>query len=288
MEEGILTSVVLPISMMIVMFGMGLSLVVDDFKRIIKYPKATFLGLVNQLVILPLLAFIMVVTLEFEPILAVGFMLIAACPGGVSSNMITHLSRGDTALSITLTAFSSCLTVITIPLIISFSQNYFFSESQTVQLPLLKTIMQILIITALPVSIGMFIRNKFSDFAIRMDKPTRVVSSIILILVLVVIVISYKEMFANNALKLGGYSLILLIGTIGFGFFSARFFKLNLPQSISIAVETGIQNGTLAVVIASSILNQPELSIPAAIYCILMFGPAIAMIWYFGRRKEYS
>ena len=286
MEASLLTSVILPASLFIIMLGMGLSLVLDDFRRVVKYPKATIIGLVNQLILLPLMAFAMVKVLGLAPLTAVGFMLIAACPGGVTSNLIAHVSKGDTALSITLTAISSFTTVITIPLIVSFSLSHFMDNSQSIQLPVGKTIIQILSITVIPVSIGMFIRNRFPDFAIKMDKPTRIASTIIFIIILVSVIATNLELVRENMGTLGWISLLLLMLTMALGFFSAKLFKLNLSQQISIAIESGIQNGALAIVIATTLLEQSELSLPAAIYSLVMFLPAGLMMWYFGRSKN--
>ncbi len=286
MEDSILTLVILPISLFIIMLGMGLSLVIDDFKRIASYPKATLIGLTNQLIFLPLIAFGIITMLNLSPMVAVGFMLLAACPGGTTSNLITHVSRGDTALSITLTAISSFVSVITIPLIVSFSLIHFVGEGQAIELPILPTIAQILIITIVPVSIGMLVKHFFPDFSEKMDKPTRIFSGVIFILIVISIIATNTDIIEQYLFEFGTVSLLLVLTTMGLGFLTAKLFKLNLPQSISIAIESGIQNGTLAIVIANSILQQNDMSLPAAIYSLIMFLPGGLMMWYFGRRKE--
>ncbi|MFK7981307.1 MAG: bile acid:sodium symporter family protein [Saprospiraceae bacterium] len=286
MQDSVLTLVILPISLFIIMFGMGLSLVIDDFKRIAFYPKATLIGLTNQLIFLPIIAFCLITFLSLSPMVAVGFMLLAACPGGTTSNLITHVSRGDTALSITLTAISSFVSVLTIPLIMSFSLTHFVGAGQTIALPVLKTIIQILVITIIPVSIGMLIRHFFPDFSERMDKPTRIFSSVIFLFILISIIATNTDIIDQYLFEFGTVSLLLISTTMGLGFLTAKLFKLNLPQSISISIESGIQNSTLAIVIANSILQRNELSLPAAIYGLLMFLPGGLMMWYFGRRKE--
>lgn len=286
MEESILTTIILPASLFIIMLGMGLSLVIADFKRIALYPKATLIGLTNQLIFLPIIAFLIVTLLNLSPMVAIGFMLLAACPGGTTSNLITHISRGDTALSITLTAISSFLSVITIPLIINSSLTYFLGSAQTIELPVLQTIVQILAITVVPVSIGMLIRHFFSDFALKMDKPVRIFSTVIFVLIVLTIVATNTEVLRLYFFEYSGISLLLNIITMGLGFLTARIFKLNLPQSISISIESGIQNSTLAIVIATSILSQNDMSLPAAIYGLCMFIPGAFMMWYFGRRKK--
>ena len=286
MEASILTSIILPLSLFIIMLGMGLSLVLDDFKRILLYPKATFIGLINQLILLPIIAFGLVNLLNLSPMVAVGFMLLSVCPGGVTSNLITHVSRGDTALSITLTAISSFVSVVTIPFIISYSLIYFLGDAQTIELPVVKTITQILAITIVPVSIGMLIRHFAPEFAKDMDQPTRTFSTIIFILIIISIIATNIPALKLHLFEFGGVGLLLNVLTMGLGFFTAKMFKLNLPQSISIAIESGIQNSTLAIVIATNILQQNELSLPAAIYGLTMFIPGGFMMWYFGRRGK--
>jgi len=285
MEDTILTTTILPLSLFIIMLGMGLSLVIADFKRIALYPKATIIGLTNQLIFLPLIAFAIVSILNLSPMVAVGFMLLAACPGGVTSNLITHVSRGDTALSITLTAISSFASVVTIPFIISSSLFHFLGDAQSIELPVVKTIIQILAITIVPVSIGMTVRHFFPNFATKMDKPTRIFSTVIFLIILISIIATNTETIRLYFFEFGGVSLFLNVVTMGLGFLAAKFFKLNLPQSISIAIESGIQNSTLAIVIATSILKQGDLSLPAAIYGLIMFLPGGFMMWYFGNRN---
>lgn len=287
MESSVLTTVVLPLSLAIIMIGMGMSLVLDDFKRVILYPKATLLGLFNQLIMLPIIGFVLASIFHLDPVLAIGLMIIVACPGGVTSNLITHVAKGDIALSVTLTAISSFVTIITIPLIISYSIHHFLGEGNTtVQLPILKTILQVMVITIIPISIGMTIRHFKPAFADRMDKPMRIASTIIFVVVLVGIILGNKEVIIPSFKKVGLVTLFLNIATMALGYFSAKLFKLNTRQSISIMIENGIQNGTLAIVIATTILMQPEMSIPAAVYSLLMFISGGLVMWVFGRRVE--
>jgi len=285
MEDTILTTTILPLSLSIIMLGMGLSLVIDDFKRIALYPKATLVGLTNQLILLPIIAFGIVSMLKLTPIVAVGFMLLAACPGGVTSNLMTHVSRGDTALSITLTALSSFASVVTIPFIMSSSLLHFFGDAPPISLPVGQTIMQILLLTIVPVSIGMTIRHFLPDFAKRMDGPTRKFSTVILILILISIIGTNTEIVRSYFFEFGGVSVILIITTMGIGFFGGKLFQLNLPQRISIAIESGIQNSALAIVIATSILQQNDLSLPSAIYSLVMFTAGGGMMWWFGGKE---
>ena len=285
MESGILTTVILPASLFIIMLGMGLSLTIQDFRNVVKYPKAFAIGIVNQLILLPIIGFLLLFVFKMDPILSVGFMLLAACPGGVTSNLISHVAKADTALSISLTAVTSFVTVITIPLIVNFALGYFMSENQEIQLPLVKTIVQIIGITVLPVSIGMFVRKRAPEFSNRMEKPARTASTVIFVLIFLGIVFTNLDVLQENIGKLGLATLTLNVITMLTGYFIAKALQLNLPQTLSISIESGIQNGTLAIVIASSILQNADMSLPAAIYSLPMFLTGGIMMYYFGKRK---
>ncbi|MEL7426435.1 MAG: bile acid:sodium symporter family protein [Bacteroidota bacterium] len=288
MEASILTNVVLPASLFIIMIGMGLSLTVEDFARIVRFPKAVSLGLVNQLIILPLIGLGLCYLFGLAPMLAVGLLLLAACPGGATSNLISYVAKGDIALSVTLTAISSTVTIFTIPLLVSWGLEHFLGESRPIELPILQTMGQIFGITALPVSIGMIVRARNLSFAERMERPMRIASTIIFILILAGIVVSEWQTLIDALPILGPATFTLNLITMGLGWFLAKQFGLNLAQSITIAIESGIQNGTLAIVIASSILFQPELSLAAAIYSIAMFLSGGVMMWWFGKRDTSS
>lgn len=281
-----LTAIFLPLSLFIIMLGMGLSLVVDDFLRVFKYPKAVAIGLTNQLILLPIIAYFIASNFGLTPMFAVGIMIIAACPGGVTSNLITHVAKGDTALSITMTAIASFITVFTIPLIINFGLVEFMGESQTIKLPLVETMGKIIGITVFPVAIGMFIRSKSPDFAVKMERPSRIASTVIFIVILVAIIIAERERLIEYFAQLSGATLTLNIVTMLLGYIAAKIFKLNTKQSLSITIESGIQNGTLAIVIAESILNQAEMALPAGVYSILMFVTGGVLMAYFGNRKR--
>ena len=283
--DSILSTVLLPISLVIIMLGMGLSLVVKDFKNILLMPKAIIIGLVNQLLLLPLIAFAIALGFSLSNELAIGLMLIAACPGGVTSNLISHLSRGDTALSITLTAVSSFITLLTIPLYVSLAFQYFNDKGIDVPIDALGMLLQILVIVIIPVSIGMCIRHYKEAFALKMDKPVRIFSTILFILIIVSIIIQERESIIEHFTTIGLAAATLNILTMALGYFSAKIFQLNLKQSITIAIESGVQNGTLAIVIASTILANTYLSIPAAIYSLIMFISGGLMIFIFSRRK---
>ncbi len=286
MESNVLTEIFLPVALAIIMLGMGLSLVVGDFKRILLYPKAVSIGLINQLIILPIVGFSLAALFPLKPELAVGLIILAACPGGVTSNLISHISKGDTALSITLTAISSLLTILTIPFIINIGLENFMEAGKEIQLDVPKTIKTIVAITIIPVSIGMLIKAKASSFAEKMDKPVKIASTIFLALIIIGAVMKEKENILSFFQQVGLVALSLNVLTMLIGFYSAKIFKLNMAQSISVSIESGIQNGTLAIFIALSILGNSEMSITPAIYSLIMFGTGGFMMYYFGRRNS--
>jgi bile acid:Na+ symporter, BASS family len=268
------------------MLGMGLSLVVDDFKRVVQYPKAVFIGLVNQLVFLPLIGFGIAEMLGLSPMMAVGLMILAACPGGVTSNLISHLCRGNIALSITLTSISSLVTVLTIPFIVNFALGHFASEGKDFQVPVVQAILQILAITIVPVAIGMVVRHKWEDFAKTMDKPVRMLSALILVVVIAGAILKNQDILAGAFKEVGLASLALNVATLLVGFLSARLFRLNFRDSLTVSIESGIQNGTLGIVVAASLIGNNEMAIPPAIYSLIMFGTAGILIGWTAMRGK--
>lgn len=288
MEKSILTDVFLPLALFIIMLGMGLSLRLEDFRRVVQHPKATFLGLANQLLILPLMGFALATLFQLPGELAVGFMLLAACPGGVTSNLISHLAKGDTALSISLTAVSSLVTVISIPLIVNASMLHFLSVDQQIEMDVLKTILQIAVITLIPVALGMVIRSRNESFAMKMERPVKIVSAVFLALIIVAAILKDRDNILRYFLEAGPATLALNVVTMAIGFGSARLFRLNSAQSVTVAIESGIQNGTLAIGIALGILHSAPISIPPAIYSLIMFATGGVVIALANRRNPDS
>lgn len=271
--------IILAVSLMIIMFGMGLSLTIKDFKRVLIYPKAVFIGLVSQIIILPLIGYLIAVGLDLSPTIAVGIMLLAASPGGATSNILTHLAKGDLALSVSLTAIASVLSIITIPIIVQFALTHFADQTQEVSIDAITMVKQLFIIVIIPVIIGMFIKAKFHNFAVKMEKPVNIASALIFVLVIIGVVFSIRDVFMDYLSEAGIPSIILNVSTMVIGFLLALMFKLSRPQAISISIGTGIQNGTLAITLATIALNNAEYSIVPAIYGLLMFVSGAAIIF---------
>lgn len=274
-----ITGIILALSLMIIMFGMGLSLTLAHFKRVVTYPKAVFVGLFSQIIILPLIAYLIAIGLHLSPTIAIGIMLLAACPGGATSNLLTHLAKGDLALSVSLTAIASILSIVTIPIIVQFAISEFSDQSNLISVDAITMIKQLLLIVIIPVSIGMFVKAKFSSFAERMEKRVKLASAIIFILVIIGVTYSIREVFMEYLNEAGLPSILLNVTTMVIGFTLAILFKLTKPQAISISIETGIQNGTLAITLATIALNNAEYSIVPAIYGLLMFFTGAIIIF---------
>ncbi|MFT4698539.1 MAG: BASS family bile acid:Na+ symporter [Flavobacteriaceae bacterium] len=264
-------TVILAISLIIIMFGMGLSLVKNDFIRLLQNPKAIIVGLVNQIILLPIIAYVLLSIFEVETDIAIGVMILAACPGGPTSNLITYLAKGDTGLSISLTTANSLITIFTIPFVVDFALNQFLDADEMVQINKLQTVIQIFAIVIIPVSLGMALKSAKPAFADKMSKPVKIASAAVLFLVIIGLVIKKKEDMIPYLQQAGLTTLALNIITIVVGFITAKIAKLNLAQSLTISIESGIQNGTMAIAIASGVLMNDNYAIAPAVYSLIMF-----------------
>ena len=282
----IITQIFLPISLAIIMFGMGLTLVVGDFGRLFTYPKEVLIGLFNQLVFLPLIGFLIILLFDLNSSMAIGIMILSLCPGGPTSNLITQVARGNIGLSVTLTALASIITVFTIPIILSEAISYFTGETDVIiELPVVQTMLQILVITVIPVSIGMVIRKKNESFALKMERPMRIASTVLFIIIFLLVMIANKDLIVQAMKEVGLATLLLNLSTMAFGYFTAKIFGVKGKSQISITIESGIQNGTLAFVIATTILNNVEMGLPTGAYSIWMFITGGILMWRLGVTK---
>ncbi len=258
-----------PIILSIMMFGMGLSLVFNDFKRIWIQPKAILLGSALQLLLLPIVGYVLAKAFALPPVLAVGLMVLVACPGGPGSNLVAFLSRGDAALSVSLTAISSLLAVFTIPLVVNFGVSEFM-PSNPMEFSAVKTSLLVLIITVIPVTLGMVIARSCPAFDKYCERPVKIISIVFLLL----LVVSTFAKARHNLLELiqdvGLPTILLCVVTMLIGYLSAKFSKLDGRACKTIAIEVGIQNSALAIVVATTLLSDAELAVPAAMYSPVM------------------
>jgi BASS family bile acid:Na+ symporter len=275
MTSNFFNALLLPLALAIIMLGLGLSLRINDFKRVVKYPKAMLIGLVSQMLILPLLCFFIARIFGLSPELAVGLMLLAASPGGPTANLYSHLSRGDVALNVTLTAVNSLLTLFTLPLIVNIAINYFMESGQVIPMQF-KKVVEVFAIVLIPVSIGMVVKSKFPALSAKLSKPVKILSAVFLVIVIGGVIYQARENIVSYFRMVGIAALVFNILSIGVGYFVPRFLKLEQKQAIAIGMEIGIHNGTLAIFIALSVIGNSAMSIPPVIYSLIMFFTAAA------------
>ena len=274
----------LPLSLVFIMFTLGIGLTTKDFKNILLEPKAFGLGVFNQMIILPIVTFSIVHIIGLTNEMAVGMMILACCPGGVTSNMITKLARGDTALSISFTAMTSILTVITLPLIIGFSMQYFMgSNAQTINI--LSLGLTMFFVTSLPVSIGLYINTKYHDIAEVFRSIANKTSTALFIIIVTGALASEWETFISNLYTLGPAIMVLIIIMLLIGYNSAKWLNMSKKKAVTIAIESGIQNATVGITIGNLILSQQTglsiLSLPSGVYGILMYLVCLPFIFWF-------
>ena len=279
-----LTTIGLPVALGIIMFGLGLSLTPGDFARVLKQPKAVIVALVCQLVVLPAICFGLVLAFQLPPVLAVGMMMLAASPGGTTANLYSHLFRGDVALNISLTAVNSVISVVTLPLITNFAIVYFDPFDSQLGMQWAK-VLEVFAIVLIPVAIGMLVRRFWPTFAKAMDKPVRIASVIILVVVIAGAVASNWTLLVENFARQSLITIVFCVISLTVGYLVPRLLKVGKRQAIAASFEIGIHNATLAIVIAQTVLGSVELSLPAAVYGVLMFFVAFGFGFLIRERR---
>jgi bile acid:Na+ symporter, BASS family len=279
MQASLLTTLLLPIALGVIMLGLGLGLTIEDFRRVARYPRAVLLGLFLQTGVLPWAALALALLFRLPPELAVGLMLLAASPGGPTANIYSHLAHGDVALNITLTATNSLLCLVTLPLILNLSLEFFLGSGQYVPPPVRK-IVEVALLIVLPVALGMTLRVLAPGFAARSQKPVRVLAVLVLVLLIVAVIAQEWRVLAEWFAVVGIACLLFNLVSIGVGYGAPRLLRLPRRQAIAIAMEIGIHNGTLAIYVALTVLGNAVMSIPPAIYSLMMFFTAAAFAWW--------
>ncbi|MFZ3076786.1 MAG: bile acid:sodium symporter family protein [Psychrobacter glacincola] len=282
----LVNSIIIPICLFLIMMGMGLTLVTNDFKRVLKYPKAVGIGLTNQLILLPIIGFALANIMPLRPEYAVGVMLLVLCPGGTTSNLFTYLAKGDVALSVTMTAIASVITVFTIPIVLSFSLIYFMGSGSAFELPVLKTVLTLVLLTIVPISIGMLIKRYAPKVA---DRSQVYVSRFgVLFLTFLVLFLGYvqRDIIVDAFIATGPVSIILNLSTMALGYYSSKWFGLNLAQRTSVTLEVGLQNSTLSIFMALTLLSNYDMSMMPAIYTLVMFLTAGILVRIFSARHN--
>ena len=274
----------LPLSLIFIMFTLGISLTIQNFKNIINQPKALIVGIVNQMILLPIITFLILLIIKLPSEMAVGMMILACCPGGVTSNMLTKLAKGDTALSISYTALISVVTVFTLPLIVGLSMQYFM-DSNAPSINIMHLGLTMFFITTVPVMIGLYINMKYHDTVALFIPVANKISTVLFIIIIIGALASEWKTFLDNLSLLGPTIILLIILMLLIGYNSAKWFKLNKQKSITVAIESGIQNATVGITIGNLIFNQESglsiLSLPSGVYGILMYLVCLPVVFLF-------
>ena len=268
-----------PISLALIMLALGMGLTIQDFTRVIKQPRDFIVGLVCQLVFLPIIAFALVFMLDVPVELAVGLMIIAAAPGGVTSNILTKFANGDVALSISLTAVISLLSIITVPFIIFKSIDFLNASANTNEISMVGISTKMFLVVTLPVILGMIIRSFANNFISSNEKIIQTISLILFLIVLFGAIIQERANILPYMMKAGTITFLLNIIMMLIGFYVAKIFVTGIQQRKCISLECGLQNGTLAIFVATQIFNDVAYIIPAAIYSLIMFATSLIFVF---------
>ncbi|NUO75539.1 MAG: bile acid:sodium symporter family protein [Lysobacter sp.] len=283
MQDSQLLQVLLPIAIALIMTGIGMSLTPADFLRIGERPKPVLVGVLGHYVWLPALGFFVAWAFALPPEFAVGLVLVAACPSGSSSNALTYLARGNVALAVSLTVISGLITFLSVPLLVNLALQFFAGERADLQVPFRSTAMHLAALVLIPILLGMGLRRVAPAFALRIEKWTGAFAMLVLFAIIVALVI---QQWANLPTLLRGVglpALALACGATAGGVVLGRLLRLNLPDALTVGIEVGVQNATLAALIALSLMKSEQIAVPALMYGMLMYLPAAAVVIY-GRR----
>ena len=270
---GIVTSIA-PIALAIIMLGLGASLTLSDFSRVIKNPKDFFIGFVCQLFVLPLVAYLLIIILKVPTEMALGVMLIAAAPGGVTSNVLTKFADGDVALSVSLTAFMSLVSIISVPIIVALAIDLFEISYVTKEISMIGISLKMFFVVTVPVIIGMIIRHLTGDLMIRNLKIIQRISIALFFVVFAAIYIEEWNNIVSFLTRAGTIALILNVAMMIIGFYVAKFFASGVAQQRAISLECGLQNGTLAVFVGTQLFDNVVYMVPTAAYALIMLATA--------------
>ncbi len=269
MEDSVFATVLLPIALAVIMVSLGLSLSVADFRRILEYPRAVVIGLVNLILISPLLAFLIAEAYSLEPVLAVGLVLLGASPGGTLANLLTHLARGDTALSITMTAISNLAAVVTVPLFLTLATRHFGAVGLDQGVGMLGLVARVLLITVVPLALGMWLRERRPGRVAEVQRAVRVVAVAAFLVAVVGVIAAEHDRVLDSLDSVAAAAVTLNVVAMAVSFSIARLAQLGNRQLTAIAIELGIHNSALAIAVGATIMT--ELTIPAAVYATFMF-----------------
>ncbi|MFC9995922.1 bile acid:sodium symporter family protein [Nocardia sp. NPDC127526] len=278
-------AVLLPIALALIMFGLGLTLTVEDFARVLRYPKAAVIALVCQMILLPAVCLGLIYLFGLDGALAAGMMLLAASPGGPSANLFSHIAGGNVALNITLTAVNSVLAVFTLPLVVALSFSLFLDDSESIGLRPDK-FAQVFAIVLIPVAVGMFVHHRYTAWSERMRGAVKILSIVVLVLVVTAAVAKNFDTLTENIGKLASICLLFAVISLTVGYFAPKLFKVETDEAIASAMEIGIHNGAIAIAVATSVLHNNPMAVPGAVYGVLMNLPAAAAAYLLARHTR--
>ena len=276
---GIITDIFLPLALAFIMFALGLGLTGADFLRVLKQPKDFLVGAISQIILLPIIAFILIKIWPISPELAIGVMIIAAAPGGVTSNILTSFAKGDVALSISLTAIISLLSVITVPFIIITSLNLLDLNNVSKNISLTNMALSMFLIVTLPVILGMIIKKILSNFALSFEPIAKKISIFLFVLVLIGAILAERNNVIAYFAQAGLITLVLNVVMMIVAFYVAQLLGSGIAQKKCIAIECGLQNGTLAIFVATTLFGGGVYLIPAATYSLIMFATSLIFVF---------
>ena len=286
MQGDIVSGLLLPVSLAFIMFSLGLGLTPPDFARIVRQPRALIVGVFCHFVLLPLVCFAMIKVAGITGAFAVGFMILAACPTGTSSNLLTYIARGDVALALSFTAVASVLTIFTLPWIVAFSLQHFAGSAQAVSAPVGPMMAQVFLMLGVPVALGMLVRHRQTAWALRMEPRFTRIATVLFLLIVLAAVARNWPLLRDNFTTLAPFAVALNLIMLFCGFMIAWLVRLSRRQSVTLGIETAVQNATLALVIASSVLKQDAMAVPGAVYGVLMYVGGLAFAY--GMRRFTS
>ena len=280
MESSPLISAGLPIALFIIMIGIGMTLTIRDFRQVAVYPKGMIVGTIAQILVMPLIAFMLATLLAVPAAIAVGLVIIAACPGGTTSNLFVLLSRGNIALSIVLTVSASLITILTLPLFTNIALQHYMGTEENIVLPVWKTVGMLIGIVLFPVAIGMVVRTRKPEVARKAESIVSIFGGIVLAVLIVALVYGVRDQIWELLKQAGPATILLNLAGIGLGLAAGRVAGLTQRESLAVAVELGVKNGTIALMVTLTLLESSAMSIPAAVYGVLMFPIGFALAMY--------
>jgi bile acid:Na+ symporter, BASS family len=283
MQGDIVSSLILPLGLAFIMFGLGIGLTFADFERVFRYPRAFSVGVVCHFFLLPLVGYGIVSYSGITGAMAVGYMLIAACPTGATSNLLTYHARGDVALAVSFTAFAGLVSIVTVPTIVGWSYIKFMGAEQTIAFPYGSVMVQIFLVMGLPVAVGMLVRAKAPAWVARWQPKLSLAGTILFVLIVIAAVAKNWIVFKEHGMELAPMVLTMNLIMMVLGFGLSMLARAPMRQAATVAIESSVQNGALAIVLASSVLGNNEMMLPAAVYSVVMYAGGIAFVFLMRR-----